>query len=123
MKGNGYLEVTRRVFLKEAGAGALAAPVAASLPKTVEAPMIQRGAARKRNVLFIMSDDCCNRLGVYGNRACRTPNLERFAQSAVRFDRAYCQYPWCSPSRSSLLTGFAPDTTKVYDLTSHFRQA
>jgi len=138
MKKKNKSDVSRRTFLKGAGAGALAAPIlpAVLAGATVSAkaspapgfPMIQTGAGRKRNVLFIMSDDCCDRLGVYGKTAAgnpvsKTPNLERFAKSAVRFDRAYCQYAWCSPSRSSLMTGYAPDTTKIYDLTSHFREA
>src|SRR6202030_3332847 len=38
------------------------------------------------------------------------------------FDRAYCQYPLCSPNRSSLLTRLCPSTTSVYDLKYHFRQ-
>lgn len=127
MKNKG---VSRRIFLKEAGAGALMAPMMpaalggaaanASASPAPAFPMIQRGA-RKRNVLFISTDDCCNRLAVYGGQA-KTPNLNRFARSAVRFDRAYNQYPLCSPSRSSLMTGLAPDTTKVYDLTTHFRE-
>lgn len=124
-------KLSRRTFLKEAGAGALAAPllpavvggaaVNANASPTPGFPMIQSGAARKRNVLFISTDDCCNRLGIYGG-AIKTPNLERLSRSCVRFDRAYNQYPWCSPSRTSLLTGLAPDTTKVYDLSTHFRQ-
>jgi uncharacterized sulfatase len=126
--------ISRRAFLKEVGAGALVAPVlstvggAATFGESASSgspgfPAIQSGAPRKRNVLFISTDDCCCRLGIYGNPIVRTPNLARLAQSSVRFDRAYCQYPWCSPSRTSLLTGLAPDTTGVYDLRTHFREA
>lgn len=127
--------MSRRTFLKEVGAGALAAPVISgvvggaaahaspSSPSEFGFPMIQSGAGRKRNVLFIATDDCCNRLGVYGNPVVKTPNLEHLSKSCVRFDRAYNQCPWCSPSRTSLLTGLAPDTTKVYDLWTHFREA
>jgi uncharacterized sulfatase len=84
------------------------------------APAILKGAARKRNFLFITSDDLCNRLGCYGYQV-KTPNIDRLAQSGVRFDRAYCQYSLCSPSRTSVLTGYAPDTTRVWDLQTHFR--
>lgn len=37
------------------------------------------------------------------------------------FERAYCQYPQCSQSRSSMLTGRRPDGIRVYDLSTHFR--
>jgi len=37
------------------------------------------------------------------------------------FNRAYCQQAVCSPSRTSLMTGRRPDTTRVYDLQTHFR--
>jgi iduronate 2-sulfatase len=99
---------SRRSFLG-VGLGALAAPLVAAPRKP-------------RNVLFIASDDLNTSLGCYGHPLVRTPNIDRIARQGVRFDRAYCQYSLCSPSRSSLMTGMAPDTTAVYDLQKHFRE-
>jgi uncharacterized sulfatase len=96
--------------------------IASSLAATgfAGAPAILRGADPKRNFLFIVSDDLCNRLGCYGYPV-KSPHIDRLARSGVQFDLSYCQYSLCSPSRSSVLTGFAPDTTKIWDLQTHFR--
>ena len=77
----------------------------------------------KLNVLFIVVDDLRPEFGAYGFKYIHSPNLDRLAQQSVVFDRAYCQQAVCSPSRSSLLTGTRPDTTKVWDLVTHFRTA
>jgi iduronate 2-sulfatase len=83
----------------------------------------QRTPAKRMNVLFIASDDLNNHMGAYGHPLVKTPNLDRLARRGRIFDRAYTQFPLCSPSRSSLMTGRRPDATRVYDLTTHFRAA
>jgi arylsulfatase A-like enzyme len=74
------------------------------------------------NVLFVAVDDLRPDFGAYGNRQAISPNLDRLARSGLTFERAYCQQAVCSPSRTSLLTGRRPDTTRVYELQTHFRK-
>lgn len=78
--------------------------------------------ASRHNVLFIISDDLNNYLGSYGDPLARTPNLDRLADQGVRFDRAYCNFPICGPSRNSMLTGLYPDSTGIIHNAQIFRQ-
>ena len=56
------------------------------------------------NVLFLISDDLkASVLGCYGNKACKTKNIDRLAKRGVVFEKAYCQGTWCSPSRTSFM--------------------
>jgi arylsulfatase A-like enzyme len=73
-----------------------------------------RPATSSMNVLLIDIEDCrADVWGCFGNTICRTPNIDRLARTGVVFDRAYCQYVCCNPSRSSFLTGLRPHTTQV----------
>ena len=86
------------------------------------APAQRKKAAPELNVLFIAVDDLRPALGCYGDPDIRTPNIDALAAEGLTFTRAYCQQAVCSPSRTSLLTGLRPDTTRVYDLETHFRR-
>jgi len=72
-------------------------------------------AAEKFNVVFFMSDDMRPELGCYEHPQVKSPNIDALAKAGVRFDRAYCQYPLCNPSRTSMLNGRYPTSTDVLD--------
>lgn len=83
-------------------------------------PMVS--AQDKPNVLFISVDDMNCDLGAYGHPLVKTPNLDRLCKLGVRFDAAYCQQPFCGPSRASVMTGLRPDTLDMHTLKHELRQ-
>ena len=107
--------IGRRQFLRTLAAGA-AGVGAASLAQAVEL-----GAAAKRpNILFIMSDDHCARaVGAYGLRLAKldpTPNLDKLARKGMLFANVFCTNSICTPSRATLMTGQYSHRNGVLDL-------
>ena len=69
-------------------------------------------AGAKNVILFLTDQQRKDSIGAYGNSVVQTPNLDRLAAEGVRFERAYCQNPFCRPSRASILTGLYARTPR-----------
>lgn len=67
-------------------------------------------------VIMIADDLAWEDCGPYGNRAVRTPNIDRLAKQGMRFDRAILTCSSCSPSRASIMTGRYPHNTDAEQL-------
>lgn len=63
------------------------------------------------NIIWITAEDLSPRLGAYGDRVAKTPNLDRLAGQGVRYDRAFANYGVCAPARHTLITGMYPTST------------
>ncbi len=100
------LSVSRRTFLNSA----------------LTAPVFSR-PSKRHNILFIAADDLNTGLGCYGHPLVKSPNIDALAARGVLFQRAYCQFPLCGPSRASLLTGLRPKVTQVLGNNIDFREA
>jgi len=92
-------------------------PIIALLALIAACPSVL-AQTRPPNVLIIVGDDhTCDGLGAYGSKLAHTPSLDRLAAQGVRFDRAYCNAPICTPSRQSFLCGRYPQAVGVTLLT------
>ena len=72
-------------------------------------------AADRPNILMIAIDDQNDWVGCLGGHPqARTPHIDALAKRGTVFTNAHCQGPICGPSRASLLSGFYPHRTGIY---------
>jgi N-acetylglucosamine-6-sulfatase len=99
---------TRRNFLLRSAIAALAASGNG---------IAQPRNARRRNVIFIVSDD--HRYDAFGFMRpqpwLRTPQLDTLAREGAHLKNAFVTSALCSPSRASILTGLYAHSHKIVD--------
>jgi arylsulfatase A-like enzyme len=104
--------LSRRGFLKSAGAGLAMATVAGCTQ-----PLSRLGAkepAGKPNIIFVLADDLgYGDLGCYGQKQIQTPNIDGLADDGMRFTDHYAGTTVCAPSRCSLMTGLHTGHTYI----------
>ncbi|MDP6124511.1 MAG: sulfatase [Candidatus Latescibacteria bacterium] len=67
------------------------------------------------NLVFVLADQMrAKDMGCSGNPQVKTPNLDRMAESGVRFVNGTTNMPVCTPARASLLTGRYAQSTGVF---------
>ncbi len=65
---------------------------------------------QRPNILWFVVDDMSANFSCYGEKAIRTPHVDRLAAEGTRFTRATTTAPVCSSSRSALITGMYQTT-------------
>ncbi|NLD53070.1 MAG: choline-sulfatase [Burkholderiaceae bacterium] len=83
--------------------------------------MAKRPHAKRPNILLLMVDQLAPQaLPFHGHPLVQAPNLEALSRRAVVFERAYCNFPICAPSRMSMLAGRLPHALDAFDNASEF---
>ena len=79
---------------------------------------------QRPDVLLLCVDDMNDWVGCLGGYpGVRTPNIDRLAARGTLFGNAHCPSPVCNPSRTAILTGWAPHRSGVYDNQHWWRPA
>src|SRR5580765_6399336 len=72
--------------------------------------------AAPKNVVLLIADDLGMQVGCYGDKAAKTPNIDKLAAAGTRFTHGFASVSSCSPSRATLLTGMPTHMCGQYGL-------
>ena len=65
----------------------------------------KKETSSRPNIIWLMAEDMGVDLECYGMPAVKTPHLNKLAEEGVKFNRAICSNPICSPNRSAMMVG------------------
>ncbi|MCS3866155.1 arylsulfatase [Salinibacter ruber] len=116
------MSMDRRKFLESAAVGSLGLVGAGASPSSLSNSDEVTESADRPNIMVILADDLgFADVGCYGAEV-NTPHVDRLAEEGMRFSQFY-NYPRCSPTRASLLTGQYPHQVGMGDLTTSSKDA
>jgi choline-sulfatase len=73
-------------------------------------------ADKAPNILVIQADQMTAlALSQYGHKLVKTPNIDRIADGGTVFENAYCNFPLCVPSRTSMMAGRYANALALWD--------
>ena len=77
-------------------------------------------AAAPPNIVLVFIDDMgWGDFSCFGNKAAKTPHIDRLAREGVRFEQFYVNSPICSPSRTAISTGHYPQRWRITSYLAH----
>ena len=77
-------------------------------------------AAAPPNIALVFIDDMgWGDFSCFGNKAAKTPHIDRLAKEGVRFEQFYVNSPICSPSRTAISTGQYPQRWRITSYLAH----
>ena len=100
---------------------ALALTLALALAFSLSTGTAADDDGKRPNVLFIVCDDLNTHVSTSGYPHIDTPAFNELAAAGMTFNRAFCQYPVCGPSRASFLNGLYPQSSGVLNNTADVR--
>lgn len=94
--------------LQNSKCGFIKIAVALSVLLMVE-KKVQAQSSSRPNILIIMTDQqTADAMSNAGNEDLHTPAMDKLAANGIKFTKAYCAQPLCTPSRTAIFSGTMP---------------